>query len=201
MGKTFDGSHTHYLVSGNATLDSSDIEDSLTLITEHLYGTSPGSKLLVFCNQAEADRIAGWRAGETSANSQVAKFDFVPSSTAAPFLSSEFLVGEKPPADVNGLECIGSYGRALILPTVMLPAGYLLTVASSGPNSPQNVVGFREHINPSYRGLRQIPGKGQYPLIDMFYQRSFGVGVRHRGAAVAMQIKASGSYEAPSIGF
>jgi hypothetical protein len=24
--------------------------------------------------------------------------------------------------------------------------------------------------------MRQIPGNGVYPLVDMFYQRSFGVG-------------------------
>jgi hypothetical protein len=183
MGNTFDASHTHYLVSGNATLDSGDIEDSINLITEHGYGTTPGSRILVFCNQAEADRIAGWRAGEESrapvnpeTSGPIAKFDFIPSADAPAYLTSEFIVGDKPPSDVNGLACVGSYGRALIVPTVLLPAGYLLTVASSGSNSPHNAVGFREHVNPSYRGMRQIPGKGVYPLVDMFYQRSFGVG-------------------------
>jgi hypothetical protein len=33
----------------------------------------------------------------------------------------------------------------------------------------------------------------------MFFQRSFGVGVRHRGAAVVTQIKAAGTYDAPTI--
>lgn len=47
--------------------------------------------------------------------------------------------------------------------------------------------------------LAQIPGNGQYPLIDMTFARAFGVGVRQRGAAVATQIKAPGSYEAPTI--
>lgn len=202
LGKTFASNHTHYLVSGNATLDSADVEDSQNLILEHGYGTTQGSRILVFASQNLCDQIAGWRAGEESrTGGPVAKFDFIPSADAPPFLSSEFIVGTTPPAEYNNLRVMGSYGHALIVPHILIPDGYLLTVATSGPNSPQNVVGFREHVNPTYRGLRQIPGKGVYPLVDMFYQRSFGVGVRHRGAAVAMQIKASGSYEPPAIAF
>lgn len=85
------------------------------------------------------------------------------------------------------------------MPHILVPDGYLLTVATSGANSPNNVVGVRHHANPTYRGLRQIPGPGQYPLVRMEYARAFGVGVRHRGAAVVTQIKASGSYDAPTI--
>ena len=39
---------------------------------------------------------------------------------------------------------------------------------------------------------------GKYPLVDSFYQRTFGVGTRHRGAACVVQVKASGSYTAPT---
>ncbi|MGI8845648.1 MAG: hypothetical protein ACR2HC_05670 [Thermoleophilaceae bacterium] len=60
-------------------------------------------------------------------------------------------------------------------------------------------MGFREHRRPEYRGLRQIPGgSSTYPLTDSFYQRSFGTGVRHRGAAVVMQITANTAYAAPA---
>ena len=38
LGKIFDGTHTHYLTSGSATIDSQDIEDMLHHITEHGYG-------------------------------------------------------------------------------------------------------------------------------------------------------------------
>jgi hypothetical protein len=37
-----------------------------------------------------------------------------------------------------------------------------------------------------------------YPLIDSFYQRGFGTGVRQRGGGVVMQIKASGVYDIPT---
>ena len=57
-------------------------------------------------------------------------------------------------------------------------------------------IGIRSHTNPSYRGLRIIEGfRPNYPLQDSFFQRSFGVGVRHRGAACVTQIKSSGSYD------
>ncbi|MCZ0731858.1 hypothetical protein OY187_27775, partial [Mycolicibacterium iranicum] len=95
--------------------------------------------------------------------------------------------------------CSRPYGHALIVPHVLMPNGYLLTVATSGKNSPQNPIAFRQHPNASYQGLRMIPGAGPYPLIESYFQRSFGVGTRHRGAAVAMEIKANGSYTAPAI--
>jgi hypothetical protein len=44
-----------------------------------------------------------------------------------------------------------------------------------------------------------IPGVGQYPLQDSYFQRSFGTGVRHRGAAAVVQIKAAGDYDVPDI--
>ena len=200
LGKTFASDHNHYLVSGAATIDSGDVEDSINLIVEHGYGSVQGSRILVFASQTLCDQIASWRKGEESrSGGPVAKFDFIPSSDAPAYLSSEFIVGQTPPAEYNNLKVMGSYGHALIVPHVLVPNGYMLTVATSGRNSPQNVVGIRHHSNPAYRGLRQIPGKGQYPLIDSYFQRSFGVGVRHRGAAVVTQVKASGSYETPTI--
>lgn len=32
-----------------------------------------------------------------------------------------------------------------------------------GPTAPRTRVGFREHVNPAYQGLRHIPGNGPYP--------------------------------------
>ena len=60
-------------------------------------------------------------------------------------------------------------------------------------------VGLREHVNTSLRGLRLVKGPNpDYPLIDSFYQRGFGTGVRQRGGAVVMKITA-GSYSAPTF--
>jgi hypothetical protein len=81
----------------------------------------------------------------------------------------------------------------------VIPSGYVAVVATYGPGSLYNAIGFREHPNPAYRGLRAIPGAGQYPIIGAYHQRSFGVGVRQRGAAVAIQVTTNANYTAPTI--
>ena len=43
LGKTFEGTHTHYLTSGSTVIDSQDIEDMIRHVKEHGYGTTPGS--------------------------------------------------------------------------------------------------------------------------------------------------------------
>jgi hypothetical protein len=43
-----------------------------------------------------------------------------------------------------------------------------------------------------------IPGVGPYPIQESFLARSFGVGVRHRGAAVALQITRTPTTPRPS---
>jgi hypothetical protein len=93
----------------------------------------------------------------------------------------------------------GSYGGALAIQSNFMPNGYAAVVATGGPNSDGNPVGFREHVNVGYQGLRHIPGPGQYPLQETFFARGFGVGTRHRGAAVVTQITTNGSYTAPVI--
>jgi len=75
-----------------------------------------------------------------------------------------------------------------LVETDFMPAGYIAVVASEGPDSRANPVGFREHPNLAYRGLRILPGNGSYPLVSSFYSRTFGVGVRHRGAACVVQV-------------
>lgn len=69
----------------------------------------------------------------------------------------------------------------------------------TGLDSDMNPVGFRQHANPAYQGLRHIPGHGPYPLQDSFYARGFGTGTRHRGAAVVMQVTTNANYTPPTI--
>ena len=42
-----------------------------------------------------------------------------------------------------------------------------------------------------------ILGAGVYPLVSAYNQRSFGVGVRQRGAAFVIQITAGTTYTQP----
>jgi len=73
--------------------------------------------------------------------------------------------------------------------------------ATGGSANLQNLVGIREHANPAYRGLRLLPGNQQgYPLVESFYSRSFGTGVRQRAGAVVAKITVAGdtTYTVPA---
>lgn len=194
---TFDTDpHTHYLVSGADTVDGKDIDDLYAHVAEHGYLDVAGTRAILFANPVDVAVISRIRVTDAAQPS----YDFIPSEGAAPYLADQDIIGQIAPATYNGLEIAGSYGNTWIAPTAFMPPGYLALVATGGPGSPRNPIGFREHINPGARGLRLIPGyAANYPLIDSFYTRGFGVGVRHRGAAAVMQIKASGAYEVPEL--
>ncbi|CAN5672989.1 hypothetical protein BH09ACT7_BH09ACT7_37570 [soil metagenome] len=199
MGKTFAADHSHYLLSGAATLDSEDLESVERLITEHGYGKTQGSKLLLLVSDLEAETISSFRAGVINNNTKVAKYDFIASSSAPSYLTDKNIVGAVAPGDVAGIECIGSYGRFYVCPHNSIPEGYVAAVASAGAGSPQNPVGYREHSRPEWRGLRMLPGNwGGYPLVESFHQFGMGTGVRNRGAGAVLQL-GTGPYVVPQI--
>jgi hypothetical protein len=111
MGKTFLGTHTHYLASGAAVIDSQDVELAMGHVTEHGYEINPGSQLVLLVNPAEAEAVQSWRAGAENANTQTAKYDFVPSSNAPPWISAESIHGAIPPPDVHGLNYLAHMVR------------------------------------------------------------------------------------------
>ncbi len=72
-------------------------------------------------------------------------------------------------------------------------------ISTGGQANLNNPVGVREHSNVSLRGLRLVEGPNpDYPLIDSFYNRGFGTGVRHRGGSVIMQVTATAAYVPPA---
>ncbi|WP_139836670.1 hypothetical protein [Mycobacterium szulgai] len=200
MGRTFSQNTTHYIPSQASQIDAADIEDAIRLIVRKGYGTSSNSKLLILANSDESELIQAWRAGEPSRPSGPdASYDFIPANDAPPWITKTGeLVGQPVPGEIWGLKVEGSYGPALLIQSDFIPSGYVAVVASSGPNSMNNVMGFREHPNTAYQGLRHIPGEGQYPIVGSYSQRSFGVGVRQRGAAAVIQVTNSSSYTAPT---
>lgn len=201
LGNSFTSSHNHYMVSGASVVDSGDIEDAIKTVTEHGYGTTVGSQLILLCHPNEGELIATFRAGvESRTSGPKAKFDYVPSTASPPHFMAETLVGTPPASDFNGLKVQGQYGEALVIWSYYVPPGYIAVFATSGPGHPKNPVSLREHQNTAYRGLRLIPGRDQrYPLIESFATRSFGTGIRNRGAAAIVQVKASGEYDIPVI--
>lgn len=191
--QTFSGSHNHYLVSGNTTVTSANVDSLATSLTEHGYDLQRGFQLVLWVNKQEATVIKTFRTATG------AQFDFVPNPA---------LYGGKIWVPDNGRYVggpqnvlpgeIGTYGPFHVIEEGLVPAGYLVAIATGGADNLQNPIGFREHTNPDYRGLKIIPGqRSQYPLIDSFYRRGFGTGVRHRGSIALMQVKASGNYAIP----
>jgi hypothetical protein len=202
MGRTFTGSHNHYLVSGAADLDSGDIEDAARLVTEHGWGRGGASgQLLILANPADGELIRSWRAGiESRSGGPKAKYDFIPSASAPAFYTSETVVGALPPTDMAGIPIAGSYGPMWLVESEVVPIDYVAVAASGGLDSPANPFAMRVHPNPAYQGLRAIPGVWQrYPIIESMFARGCGVGTRSRSAAAIVQVKASGSYEPPTI--
>ena len=200
---TFTSSHSHYLVSGNAKVDSGDLEDAYEHIAEHGYSIEAGTTIVHLCNHQEIKEIRKFKMGEENNNSVEANYDFIPArSQPAQFLDSPLgLLGSLPPDSWNGMRVSGSYDDALIIENDFIPPGYILTFGTGGLGNLQNLVGFREHKNAVYRGLRVMPGNDQrYPLVESYYTRGFGTGIRQRAGAVVTQIGTgdNGAYEIPT---
>jgi len=195
-GQTFSSTHSHYLTSGTTTLDGGDLETLLTTIQHHGHGAPSGDRVIILANPVDAQVIRSFRSGVAGASN-----DFIPADDAPAFLTNQTIVGSRPAGQFQGLKVFGSYGDAWLTENYMVPAGYVLAVATAGANSPRNPLAFREDAKPALRGLLQIAGtkNTDYPLMDSYYLRGFGVGVRNRGAAAVMQITASATYTAPTI--
>lgn len=199
---TFLSTHTHYRGSGAATIDSGDVEQMQTDLNEHGYTKGLGYQLILMVNKVQGDAIRTWRLNVVNANAAVAKYDFIPSTSQPVFIleATQQVAGPRPPGQIAGLDVIGSYGDFLVVQDDYIPAGYLFGFATGGENNLANPVGFRQHANASLQGLRLVKGRTpDYPLIDSFYNRGFGTGIRQRGAGSVMQIVASATYTPPAL--
>ena len=128
------------------------------------------------------------------------RHDFIPSVSAPAYLTEQTVVGQVAPATYGGLNVIGSYGPAFLIESEFLPSGYVAVVATGGPNSELNPLGYRQFQAIEQQGLRQIPGRDQrYPLVDSYFARSFGTGVRYRSAAARLQVTTGSTYVPPVI--
>jgi hypothetical protein len=172
------------------------VDALMDLPREHGYAEGDSGRLVLLVNRQEGNRIRGFR---SVAAGGAGLYDFIPGAGAPPRLTTETVVGDTPPAKFGDQPIIGAYGPALVAENSLIPKGYVLCVASAGPDSPFNAVGFREHPTASLRGVRLVKGENsEYPLINSFYARGFGTGVRHRGAAAVLQVTASPTYAAPA---
>jgi hypothetical protein len=196
---TFDDTHDHYMVSGHSIIDSGDVEDAYDNLQEHGYSIENGTQIICLMNRNQVKEARKWRMGVVNQNTVEANYDFIPArSQPAQYLDSPLgLIGTLPPDFWQGLRVSGSYDDILIIEQPFIPDGYFLMFGAGGAGNLQNLVGLREHANPVYRGLRILPGNDQrYPLIESYYTRAFGTGVRQRGGAVVMML-GTGSYVIP----
>jgi hypothetical protein len=192
--------HTHYVNSGAATLDSTDLDQLALLVTEHGYDRANGYTTIILANATETAVIKTFRRGSTNNNAQVAVYDFIP-ATGTGFLLPvgwEVAGGSQPGPTFAGMNVIGSYGPYLIVENGNIPSGYLVAAASQGRSSNLNIVGIREHPDASLRGLVIKPGNNaNYPIIDSMFIRGLGAAVARRGAAAVMSVGA-GAYSVPA---
>lgn len=192
--QTFTGSHNHYLTSGGATITSANVDALAATIEEHGYTLQKGYRLVLWVNKQEANVIKTFRTADG------ASFDFVPNPDTyggAIWVPNNGTYVGGPSGRVKGE--IGTYGPFHVVEEGYIPAGYVAAIATGGQNNLGNPIGLREHSNPAYRGLKVIPGaRSDYPLIDSFYRRGIGTGMRHRGAVALMQITANPTYTIPA---
>lgn len=190
---THAGTHNHYLTSGAATITSANL-DALTLeLGHHGYTLQNNYQLVLWVNTTEASVIKTFKTSTGASYDYVANPAMYGGKIWVPD-NGQYVGG--PQGTLQGE--IGTYGPWHIIEEPYIPSGYVVGLASGGPESLQNPIGLREHANPAYRGLKVIPGqRSDYPLVDSFYRRGFGTGIRQRGGGVVMQITAAGSYTIP----
>lgn len=193
-GQTFPAGHQHYLTTQSAQVDGQDLADLIRHITEHGYGLALNEKVIILVHPNQGQAVRGFRAGQSGS-----PYDFIPAQSAPAFLSAENIIGDRPAGSFNGLTVIGSYGNALVVEDYFVPNGYVVAVATAGPNSARNPLAFRQHSNSQLQGFRLVASNERYPLIDSTYEFGFGVAVRHRGAAAVMQVTTATEYTSPVI--
>lgn len=195
--KTFThvGTHNHYITSGTASVNSAALDTMADHLSHHGYTNTNGYRLVLWVNQQEFNIIRTFKVAGGAA------YDFVPDdigSEGKVFVQDNGRYVGGPQGRVQGQA--GTYGPWHIVKEDYIPAGYVVGLVTGGPDRLTNPIGLREHTNAAYRGLKLIPGqRSDYPLIDSFYRRGFGTGIRQRGGGVVMQITANASYTIPAL--
>jgi hypothetical protein len=211
-GTTFSGSHNHYIGSGANTgqtaFDPQDFLDTAHLVEEHGFTKSQGYNIVILMNPADANssvvqfvRNTTFVSGGTATVKSL--YDFIPTQATNQTIllpPGYQLVGGLAPDSFAGMDFAGSWGPYLIVTDASIPAGYMVAAASAGNSTQLNIIGIREDENPALQGLVLKPGNNNnYPLIDSYFIRGIGAGVRQRGAAAIMKLDATGGgYTVPA---
>lgn len=197
----FQSSHQHYMTTDGA-LTAEDLDLLIDNVEHHGYSKENGYQILVMINAQEAPTIRTFRAAATRegvdagvVEGRWGAWDFIPAQgTNAQLLPSNVvLLGTQPGSSYRGMTVIGSYGPALIVQNEFVSPGYIPCLATGGPKGLSNPLAMRQHQNQDLRGLRLVKGANpDYPLIDAYYVRGFGVGIRDRSQGAILQVTADG---------
>jgi len=172
QNNTFAAGHTHYYGTNNATLALAHITAAKQTIRHH---GNMGS-LAGFINSVQQQAL----------------------EDLASFTQSSII--RSPISDsvaVSGFSEVFQLLGVTWHVTEMIPSGYMAIVETSGDETRRPMVMY-EPAN--MRGLNLMPGPmNDYPLVESFFERWFGVKVANRGAGVAIQIVASTTYTNPTF--
>jgi len=170
----FNANHTHYIASNtSATLDLDDFTEMKQTILHHGHR----GQLMAFINSNGAqalEDLASWNSAT---------------------------ITRSPISDMVSVDGFGQTFQLLGITfhvTEMMPTGYVLMVEGNNAQSERPLIMF-EPAN--IRGLRMHPGPmNDYPLVEAFFDRWFGVKVWQRGAGVCLFYGThSGSYVDPTF--
>lgn len=204
---TFDGTHTHYKVSGaNGVLEAQDL-DTMVIddFASHGYDQLGGYRLVLMANSVVGNQVRNFRSAvntNQAVGGNYGRYDFIPAQGQPGQIipATTQVIGAAQPANtLQGLNVIGSYGPLLVVQDDWLPTTHVFAFATGGSDNLNNPIGLREHANAGLRGLRLVKGRNaDYPLIDSFWAAGFGTGVRQRGGGIVMALT-SAAYAPPAI--
>lgn len=178
----------HYLVSGYTSANISDDNNPYVTIREDIeehFGTPTGyGNIVVFINTTEVAKTE-------------ALADFVE--------VTDIHINPGDDRDtVNGMPSIPSSARLLgrvsgvwVAEWRYIPSGYLLGVDADSP-APTRMRVHRAEYTLLQQGFALVAEDERHPIKTRNYEHDFGIGVANRLNGVAMQLKASGSYDVPS---
>jgi len=211
-GQNFAGSHTHYLGSGanagQVAFDPQDFLDLAGTVEHHGFTRAQGYNIVFLMNPADAAAsvvkyVRNQAFASGGAVPATSLYDFIPAngSNFSLLLPPGYqLVGGLAPNSFAGIDVVGTWGPYLILQDYQIPAGYMVAAATAGQSNQLNIIGIREDSDPALQGMILKPGNNNaYPLIDSYFIRGIGAGVRQRGAAAIMKLDNSGgAYTVPA---
>lgn len=174
-------SHTHYLVSGNTSPTTVNLQALKLHVTEH----GNQGQLVLYINEAQEPAIRAM-APDFLAKQQI--------GIVNP-LGSYAIVQD----ETSG---IGRIFDMEVRVRNWIPAGYMFCFNEYGANSELNPLARRLAEFPEDNALHVVGTTtlaDKFPLQAEYAERFYGVGAYNRSNGAVMQIKASGSYDTPTL--